>query len=407
MLIKLRYEWMTVSLMMILLIALSGCAPTAPTTKNPKVVEASKLSDQGNLEAALATLDQAIRDRPDDSVAWSDRGTLYIRKNLFDKAIADFSQAIALKDAGLYYANRGTAEVLKGLDDAAIADFNKADAMGYHNSSTMTLRGKAHLENGRYEEALKDFSFAIEIDPDQNSAYGLRGNTLVQLGRYPDALPDFERYMRTNPNDVMTLLLQGRAFVKTGKPDRARDNVRRLIEFDPRLAANFSGDRALDLYDLDKRRAVVKQALAEAREAETDGQWQKAFEYFERARTHVSGQIVEDRADHKTIFDGIRRSYAKLSVKPSLSEQARKLGVQAVSMAEQKNYERAVALYAKALGVSYWWPEAHFNRALLLAEQADFENAIAEMKAFLELAPTSPDARAAQDKIYEWELKGK
>jgi hypothetical protein len=29
------------------------------------------------------------------------------------------------------------------------------------------------------------------------------------------------------------------------------------------------------------------------------------------------------------------------------------------------------------------------------------------MKAFLELAPTAPDARTAQDKIYEWELHGK
>jgi hypothetical protein len=29
------------------------------------------------------------------------------------------------------------------------------------------------------------------------------------------------------------------------------------------------------------------------------------------------------------------------------------------------------------------------------------------MKAFLELTPTAPDARAAQDRIYEWELRGK
>jgi len=96
-----------------------------------------------------------------------------------------------------------------------------------------------------------------------------------------------------------------------------------------------------------------------------------------------------------------------LPTKPDLPEAARRFGVQAVSLAEQKNCDRAIALYAKALGVAYWWPEAHFNLALLLAEQTDFENAIAEMKAFLALAPTAPDARMAQAKIYEWELRGK
>ena len=391
----------------VVLFSLAGCAPTAPTTKNPKVVEASKLSGQGNLDAALAMLDQAIRDRPDDSVAWSDRGTLYIGKHLFDKAIADFSHAIALKETGLYYANRGTAEVLKGLYDAAIADFNNADAMGYHESSAMTLRGKAYFEKGQHQQALKDFTAVIANDPNQVAAYGLRGATLALLDRYPEALPDLDRYLPTNPNDVRALWLQGKAFLKTGQTELAHENVRKLIGLDSRLAINFGGNKALDVYDLDKRRAIVKQSLAEGKEAEASGQWQKTFEHFERARTYVSGQTAEDREDHNTIFEGVRRSYARLSAKPELPEAARRFGVQAVSMADQKEYERAIQLYGKALGVAYWWPEAHFNRALLLAERAHSEEAIVEMKAFLELAPTAPDARAAQDKIYEWELRWK
>lgn len=91
----------------------------------------------------------------------------------------------------------------------------------------------------------------------------------------------------------------------------------------------------------------------------------------------------------------------------SCPEAARRFGVQAVSLAEQKHYDEAVDLYAHALSVAYWWPEGHFNRALLLADHGRFAEAIMEMNAFLELVPTSPDACAAQDKIYEWELKVK
>lgn len=385
---------------------LSGCAAKAPTTNNPKVLEASRLEQEGRVDAALAALDQAIRDRPNDSVAWSNRGGLYLNRKLFDQAIADYSHAIRLKETGLYYSNRGTAEVFKGLYDEAIADFNKAEELAFLDPASMTFRGRAYLEKRRHNEALKDLSGAIAKNPNQ-LAYVLRGRTLFELGRYPDAIPDFERYLQTNPDDSMALALQGQAFIKSGMADRARDNVRRLIELEPRLATNFGGDRALDLYDLDKRRSLVKQALAEAKEAEASAQWQKAFDQFERARTYMSGQTAEDRTHHKTILEGVRRSYAKLSAKPVLPESARRFGVQAVNMAEQKNYDRAVLLYVKALGVAYWWPEAHFNNALLLADQNRHADAIAEMKAFLELAPNSPDARAAQDKIYEWELKAK
>ncbi len=386
---------------------LTGCAEVVPTTNNPKVLEASRLEKEGRIDAALAALDQAIRDRPDDSVAWSDRGGLYLEKNLFDQAIADYSRAIALKETGLYYANRGTAKTLKGLYDEAIADFTKAEGLGYHSPSNTTFRGIAYFQKERYEEALKHFTGAIANDPSQVLAYGGRGKILALLGHYSEAIPDLDRYLQAKPHDVRALWLQGQAFVKTGQADRARENVRKIIELEPRLAVNFSGDRALDLYDLDKRRAAVKQALTGAKEAEASGQWQKAFDHFERARSYMSGLTAEDRAIHQTVLEGVRRSYAKLPVKPELPEQVRKFGVQAVSMAEQKDYARAVELYGKGLGVAYWWPEAHFNNALLLADQTHFAEAIAEMKAFMELAPTSPDARAAQDKIYEWELKGK
>jgi hypothetical protein len=41
--------------------------------------------------------------------------------------------------------------------------------------------------------------------------------------------------------------------------------------------------------------------------------------------------------------------------------------------------------------------------ALLYAEKQDFERAVKNMKKYLLLLPDAPDARAAQDKIYEWE----
>jgi hypothetical protein len=42
--------------------------------------------------------------------------------------------------------------------------------------------------------------------------------------------------------------------------------------------------------------------------------------------------------------------------------------------------------------------------ALLFAQQNRFKSAINYMKQYLMLVPDAPDARSAQDKIYEWKL---
>lgn len=104
-------------------------------------------------------------------------------------------------------------------------------------------------------------------------------------------------------------------------------------------------------------------------------------------------------------FEKEATAYRALAVKPSLPEQARKSKVQAEFAFEEKRFEDAVGLYEKALKVAPWWPDGHFNRALILAELYRYEEAVREMKRYLRLSPDAADARAAQDKIYQWESK--
>jgi regulator of sirC expression with transglutaminase-like and TPR domain len=79
--------------------------------------------------------------------------------------------------------------------------------------------------------------------------------------------------------------------------------------------------------------------------------------------------------------------------------------VQAESAVREKRLADAVRLYQSALKIVPWWPEGHFNRSLVLAELNRYGEAISEMKRYLALVPDAPNARAAQDKIYEWEGK--
>lgn len=87
----------------------------------------------------------------------------------------------------------------------------------------------------------------------------------------------------------------------------------------------------------------------------------------------------------------------------ALPEEANRYKVQAEGAVRDKQFDDAADFYAAALKIVPWWPVGHFNRALVLGETGEYGEAMREMKYYLQLVPNAPNARAAQDKIYDWE----
>lgn len=106
-------------------------------------------------------------------------------------------------------------------------------------------------------------------------------------------------------------------------------------------------------------------------------------------------------------FEAIANNYRSLPAKPELPESARRYKVQAEAAVAEKRYDDAMGLFSSALELAPWWPEGHFNEAMLWADRGAYGLAVDEMKKYLALVPEAADARAAQDKIYVWEGKTK
>lgn len=131
----------------------------------------------------------------------------------------------------------------------------------------------------------------------------------------------------------------------------------------------------------------------------------RSLALLQKLKAEGIGRIEAAADDDEEKFAKALKSYQRSGGKMALPEEARKFKVQAEDAVNDKNFEEAADLYAKALNIALWWPEGHFNRALVLGEGRFYEGAIREMKRYLALVPKAPDARAAQDKIYMWERK--
>lgn len=150
------------------------------------------------------------------------------------------------------------------------------------------------------------------------------------------------------------------------------------------------------------RNETFAKAMKTAQDTATSGNLKAALNQYGHAY-----RAAGNRAQALTVIQTVADTVRKLPTKPELPENARRYGVQATTQTEQKHYNEALALFSQSLEAAPWWAEGHFNRALLFANQERYQDAVASMNHFLILAPNAPDARAAQDKIYEWELKAK
>lgn len=120
----------------------------------------------------------------------------------------------------------------------------------------------------------------------------------------------------------------------------------------------------------------------------------------------IQQNIEKDNKEQLALFESRAAQYRTLKVKPPVSEEQRRSIVQANALNQRKEYAGAIDLYSKVIDVDpVSFPPAYFNLALLCAQMQRFQPAIAYMKQYLLLVPDANDARAAQDKIYEWELK--
>lgn len=122
------------------------------------------LLGMGNVVEALRYLNKAIRENPDNEMAWN---------------------------------NRGIALSRLGLEDAALKSYEKAIEANPDYEVAWNNKGNVLARLGRYEEALDAYERAIELNPDYKDAWINKGYVLIKLDRYRDAKECAEHILPT------------------------------------------------------------------------------------------------------------------------------------------------------------------------------------------------------------------
>jgi len=210
-------------------------------------------------DKAIEDINQMIRLNPNDAMNYKYRADAYAGKKDYDNAIADLGKALQLnpKDAEAYN-SRGWWLAQKGDYDRAIADCNIAINLKPDFAHAYDSRGFAYAGKKDYEKAISDYTDAIRYDRNIESSYLGRGNAYKAKGDYTKAISDFNDVLRISKDEEeigkakagmeSSYLERGNAYNEKGEYKKAFDDFNKVLQTsydeETKASANAGLERA-------------------------------------------------------------------------------------------------------------------------------------------------------------------
>ncbi len=113
--------------------------------------------------------------------------------------------------------NRGNEWLRRADYDRAIADYSEAIRLDPKHAHAFNGRGSVWSVKQDYDQALADYSEAIRLDPTSAHAFGGRGNVWSGKKKHDRALSDYAEAIRLDPNDAYSF--DARAWLLATCPD--------------------------------------------------------------------------------------------------------------------------------------------------------------------------------------------
>jgi tetratricopeptide (TPR) repeat protein len=205
-------------------------------------------ASKGDYDRAIANFNEAIQLNPRNALVFFSRGIVYAKKRDYDRAITDFSEVIRLdpKDA-VAFRNRGDAYSSKRDDDRAIADYNQAIQLNPKDAVAFRDRGNSYSAKNDNDRAMADFNRAIQLDPTSAIGFSYRGVGYLNKGDNDRAIADFNQAIQLDPTIAHPFRNRALVYQKKGDFTRAIADFNEAIRLDPNNAVGFCNRGRLKL----------------------------------------------------------------------------------------------------------------------------------------------------------------
>lgn len=191
--------------MMLMLFAISVIGQDK--TVSQYQAEAKEFIEKAEYFKAFGVLNEGIREMPDSSFLYLDRGNLYMVMRLFKEATKDYSVALEQTDdimfKSILLSNRGGAKAKIRDFEGAYDDLLKAYQIDSTNLGALNNLATVCADLGRIDEAITFLTEVTILDSNYASAYVNLGFLYQRNKEHEKAIEYFGQGIRLDPKEPL------------------------------------------------------------------------------------------------------------------------------------------------------------------------------------------------------------
>ena len=214
----------------------------------------------------LEEYDKAIELNPNNADYYEKRAKLFVQNEEYLKAIEDYNKLIELNPEKIssyqdeitncenkcsipeynvliekdpnnvsYYEKRAEIYIDQGKYDKAIADYSNAIELNperaWYCAKYYAKRAEIYIELKEYNKAIFDYSEAIELNPGDAGRYRSRANVYVELKEYNKAISDYSKFIEIYPKNYDAYCKRASVWIELGKIEEAKIDLRKAKKY--------------------------------------------------------------------------------------------------------------------------------------------------------------------------------
>jgi serine/threonine protein kinase/Flp pilus assembly protein TadD len=189
------------------------------------------LRDKGRLDEAMTEFRRALQINKDLDLAHAGLALALAAAEHLDEAIAEGSEAIRLKDNS-YFNHRALAFALrkKGRLGEAAAECRRSLELNKNHPAAHGILGEILWEEGKQDAAIAEFRTAIELDKDDPQYHFKLGHSLAQKELWDDAIAEYQAAIQLRDTFPEAHWNLGNALTQKGEFRKAVEELRRGYE---------------------------------------------------------------------------------------------------------------------------------------------------------------------------------
>lgn len=216
--------------------AASNVVPNAVWESEQQIREGHALEDCGQIDAALAKYQEALRLNPANHNAYLNIGNVQFSQGKESEAVASYRNALQLKpDYAAAHVNLGRLYFSQQHHDAAAASYSAAIRTDPTFVDAYLGLGLALEALERVDEAVAAYREALVVQSDFAGAHLNLGHLLMQLSKTDMAASHLEQAIQGFPNHAHAHWWLGKLYKDMGLLAQAIAHLRRACELEPSI----------------------------------------------------------------------------------------------------------------------------------------------------------------------------